>query len=230
MSTMPVTWYVAKCDKCGRAHGETDYETDDDGTLHWPSRGEAIQAAIDDGWHLFGTHQPLIACPECSECERCQRKPAWTIAERTRCADHRHRDSDEQLHLTIDDNLGSRSGGTATFTPAAPDDKFIEWPGPVHIPTPHDILGYLDMGDMGYVMQCGCKQWFTGDDENAAREEHAAHVDRVTRRAGQDPVLYHARNPYLPAHSKGHNRLDLIEIDGQPARPRAWWRRLLRWS
>ncbi|WP_100454680.1 hypothetical protein [Mycobacteroides abscessus] len=137
-----------------------------------------------------------------------------------------------EAYVTVDAGTfeGRRISGSATFTPVASDGKFIKWSGPVRVRTGHDILWTLDWDWLGFTVGCECGDRFTGDDENAAREEHAAHVDRVTQHAGQDPVLYHARNPYLPARSKGHNRLDLIEIDGQqPARPRAWWRRLLRW-
>lgn len=233
MSTTAVTWYVAICDECCRRFGDTDYELDaEDQGPYRATRDEATGAALDSGWTRTGKTLALIACPECTKCEQCRRQPAWTHGGRTRCEDHPHHDAEGQLHLTIDASVeldADRISGTATFTPAALDGKFIEWAGPVHIPTPHDILWYLDMGDGGYVVQCRCKRWFTGDDENAAREEHAAHVDRATRHAGQDPVLHHAPNPYLPPYSKGHNRLDLIEIDGQPARSRAWWRRLLLW-
>lgn len=95
------------------------------------------------------------------------------------------------------------------------------------MPGAHDVCWTIDLDDVGFVVQCRCAQLFTGDDETAAREEHAAHVDRATRHTGRDPILYHAQNPCLPAQSKGH-KLDLIEIDSQPARSRAWWRRLLR--
>ncbi|MDO2989274.1 hypothetical protein [Mycobacteroides abscessus] len=182
MSTMSVTWYVAKCDTCGRTYGDADYELDDESGAERATRGEAQKVAIDDGWRLYGAHyQPyLLSCPECSKCDVCERSPAHHHGGRTRCEDHPHHDAEGQLHLTIDAGTfdGGRVGATATFTPAVPDDRFIEWAGPVHIPTPHDILWYLDMGDVGYVVQCRCKRRFTGDDENAAREEHAAHVNQ----------------------------------------------------
>ncbi|SIC75962.1 Uncharacterised protein [Mycobacteroides abscessus subsp. abscessus] len=101
MSTMPVTWYVAKCDQCGRTYGDADYEFDEDYGPYRESRGEAQKAAIDEGWRLYGAHyqQYLLACPDCSKCEVCERSPAPHHAGRSRCADHPHRDAPDQLAI-----------------------------------------------------------------------------------------------------------------------------------
>ncbi|ORA62194.1 hypothetical protein [Mycobacteroides franklinii] len=101
MSTMSVTWYVAKCDTCGRTYGDADYELDDESGAERATRGEAQKAAIDDGWRLYGAHyQPyLLSCPECSKCDVCERSPAHHHGDRTRCADHPHHDAPGQLSI-----------------------------------------------------------------------------------------------------------------------------------
>lgn len=100
MSAMPVTWYVAKCDECGRLFGDIEYEIEaDEQGPYRATRDEATAAALDSGWTRTGKTVPLITCPECAKCEQCQRKPAWTHGGRTRCEEHPHHDAPSQLAI-----------------------------------------------------------------------------------------------------------------------------------